>query len=199
MPRQIPKSPAEIVRLLTRTMSASGDAGEINEEDLALLCLGRIDEIPAEARARLLQKISADPQAGEVIAELRQMGWGAEVRIADPAMLTLRIGSWAWAAAACLAIALGVWRLAAPPGNLPNPPANPPAYVQTIPQPENPANATAPRPQPAPPPQPNPAPAQSIPARDSALVVTMILAALLSIPTVYYIRLRRLMRRGQLD
>jgi hypothetical protein len=198
MAKQIPRSSVELTRLLQRAMARPDRSQQINEEYLAQLCLGRIDEIPAEVRSHLLDAIAADPESAELVAELRQLGWGGDVRIGDAAIFTLRLSSWAWAAAACLALALGVWRLAAPPAN----PANPPTYVQTIPQPENPANASAPRPQPSPAPQVNPQPAAPAPAfaaRDAALLAAIVLAALLSVPTAYYIRARRLMRRIQFD
>ncbi|MGD1278012.1 MAG: hypothetical protein ABR964_12420 [Tepidisphaeraceae bacterium] len=206
MTRQLPRNADELVRVLQGALGQRAGPEPIDEEQLALLCEGRIEAIDAEARGRLLEQIAADPAAAQVVAELRALGWGSERGRGDAGTMTLRLCAWAWAAAACLVIALGTWRVMAPPLAAPMqarqispPPQTTGPGFAVEPNPTNAGEQRTPPPQKvAPTPQPKPAPrAGAWALRDMALVGAAIIVVLLTIPTVQWIRFRKW--RGRLD
>jgi len=171
----------------------------IDEEDLSLLCEGRIEEIDAEARGRLLEQIAADPAAAQIVAELRALGWGKEQTRGDAGAMTLRLCAWAWAAAACVVIALGTWRVMAPPAaptqarQISPPPQTTGPGFALEPNPSNAGEQRRPPPQGvAPAPQPMQAPRVGTWAgRDAALAGAAIVFVLLTVPTIQWIRFRK--------
>ena len=106
---------------LVRRVMASGadDEAELNEEHLALLAEGRGDLLDEADRRRLLDRIACDPEAGALLADLSaieeiqsaSVGGSSRIRLKSIAR-SLAIG---WAAAACMLIAVGAWRVARPP------------------------------------------------------------------------------------
>ena len=115
---------AELIRLLTDAIQrAAGEGGELDEEHIALLAEGRLDALSPPERDRLLRLIAADPAAGQLLAELDQLG----IRPADTSdVRRVRPGSSRtfysllslWAAAAGLMLGLALWRAADPPAPL---------------------------------------------------------------------------------
>jgi hypothetical protein len=111
---------AAMVRLLDQSISQFANPGstEVNEEHLTLLCMGRIDELSAAERYVILRQIAADAELANLVAQMREMGWGEDEHPASTFQdVILRITPIAWSLAACLAVALGVWRFA---GSTPN-------------------------------------------------------------------------------
>jgi hypothetical protein len=115
---------SQLRHLLERVMHESArDGVELDEEHMALLAEGRLDALSPPERDRLLRLIAADPAAGELLAELDQLGLRPptveDSRTARPrssrAFYTLFS---LWAAAACLFLSLLLWRAADPPAPL---------------------------------------------------------------------------------
>ena len=199
----LPQNPRDFRRLFARAMAghAAASADEIDDEHLALLAAGRLDELPPHARSALLEQVAVQPWAAQLVAETappagrRPMG-----RTARPS--ALKIGTLtAWGLAACLTLAAGIWRSAdraAPThggptiGTYSTHPAPDPVTSPT-PEPSGPAqywerrDRQARRAAPAavaPPPPPS---WQSRQVRDVALLVLALTWLLLTIPVVVWL------------
>jgi hypothetical protein len=115
MSKSTPITEREMAQLLDDAIGHAGDDGlpSPDDEQVALLLEGRVDELSEMGRDQLLRQIAASPEAGEAVAAIGRLG-GRQVGRSDG----WRIGPWvgvAWAAAACLVVSLGAWRLADPP------------------------------------------------------------------------------------
>ncbi|WP_419807494.1 hypothetical protein [Sphingomonas sp.] len=119
----LPQNPRDFRRSFSRALAghAAVSADEIDDEHLALLFAGRVDELPAHARAALLEQVACHPWAAQLLAEAKppirrsdRSQRAARPRLAGggrPSILV--IGTVVtWALAACLTLAVGVWRFA---------------------------------------------------------------------------------------
>jgi hypothetical protein len=109
---------SELTQLLASVIHEPDAGRDLDEEQLALLAEGRLDALAAPERERVLRAIAADPQSGDLLIELDQLGirpaasakaGGAGRRQTSYVLLGL------WAAAACLLLGLALWRAADPP------------------------------------------------------------------------------------
>jgi hypothetical protein len=116
------RSRADMVRLLHEALAAgAGPAGdEVNEEHLAMLVTGQLDQLDDEPRRTLLRQVAGDEKLAALVRDLTTMGLGE----ATPALrgapgagvVVLRwVVRGVWAAAACLVLGLGIWRAVDPP------------------------------------------------------------------------------------
>ena len=121
----LPRTRNDMIAIVREAMQRhrAGDSPDVNEEHLVMLATGRLDELPPGDRARLLRQVAGDAATSQLVAELRSLG------LEEPAAAPLPVGgpNWfratqiVWAIAACLCIALGLWRLADSPYDLPQP------------------------------------------------------------------------------
>jgi hypothetical protein len=211
-PREIPRSQAELIATLQSAMPApnanTADPAIIDDEQLALLCLGESGHIPAANRRQVLELVASDPQIAALVADLRAAGWGADKRLVDAASIVFRISSWTWAAAACVVVGLGAWRIASPPAAAPSAPmvAIAPNPAPTTPSQQIPTNAAnqqqpsqvqgqfiQPPVTPAPAPQP-PLTRSAWAQRDIMLMIAFALSILLTPFTYIWARFHRARR-----
>ena len=81
---------------------------ESDDEYIAMIAEGRINEILPSERSRILDIIAADPEAALLLKRLSDMGISSSAAVRQPGtMRKLAIG---WAAAACIMMGLFVWR-----------------------------------------------------------------------------------------
>ncbi len=119
--RELPRSRHDMIDRLQNAMAQAGsDAPELDCEHLALMAAGRLDELDPDDRSRLLARIAADPDAGRLLADLRQLGLDeSDDAAAGPdharPLRLLKMTAVGWAVAACMVIGLGLWRTAQPP------------------------------------------------------------------------------------
>jgi len=111
---RMPQTRTDMIALVRDAMQRQdADAPTADPEHLVMLATGRADELPAPDRARLLRAVASDPQTSQLVAELRAMD------LDEPAAPPKTLGSpnWfratrvVWAIAACLFVALSLWRL----------------------------------------------------------------------------------------
>lgn len=115
-----PITRGQVATALERAMDDAAEraAGPVDDEHLALLLEGRLDELAKEDRRQLLHRVATDPELSAVVA---QAGAGpgerdeaAEARPAVAGRILPAVVRLVWAVAACAAIGLGIWRYAEP-------------------------------------------------------------------------------------
>ncbi len=116
MSKATPTTERELARLLDDAVTqAAREAGAPPEdEQVALLLEGRIDELGREQRDEVLRRIAGDDDAGQTVASIGRL----EARGGEARPGGRWLGPWlgvAWAAAACVVVSLASWRLADPP------------------------------------------------------------------------------------
>ncbi len=109
-----------MVALMRRAMAGPAQLDAIDPEHLALLAEGRADELGKADRQRLLSQIAQDADARRWLAELTGPARSATARRARRTVRPLAV---AWALAASLTVALGLWSWTVPPR-----PADAPAH-----------------------------------------------------------------------
>ena len=110
--------------VLLRALERAGPVprDRVDEEQVALVSTGRTEGMSDEERRRVLDTIAADTNLAEWVAQTR----GALMSEARPqdtetgrragrsGSVLFRIGTVGWALAACVTLALGVWRVSEP-------------------------------------------------------------------------------------
>jgi len=114
-----PKNRSDMIHLLHAAMDQSGSTTAdrtIEDEHIALLAEGRLDELPESDRQHLLRQVASDPQIAQVLREVRQLidAPAAGTRQGISSQSFMRFTQYAWAAAACLFLTLGLWRMVDP-------------------------------------------------------------------------------------
>jgi hypothetical protein len=189
--------------------TAGASVEHVDEEYVALLCEGNIEQIPAEDRAAILAAVASDPELAELVKELGAAGLGTQKRINDPAIFALQAATWTWAAAACAVVLLGIFRMMSPAGPHQNirPQAVAVAPNSSSPQSVNPSNAENPLPQ-TQPPQSAPPPPQAVEsttpppstsnwrAQDILFYLAVVALVLLTLPAMMWLQFARWRRRG---
>lgn len=118
------------LRLIRDALARGADAGAtpLRDEDLILLAEGRLDEVDASRRDALLQAVACDSTLSAAVAEFSAMVYphGLETET-EPLAKIGPVGSASrfamhngWKIAAMVALAFGAWRLADPPGAVPD-------------------------------------------------------------------------------
>ena len=116
-----PRNRTQLIRLMNEVILAgSAQTGSIDDEQIALLAEGRLGELPPDQQEDLLRAVVADPSHAELLENLCDLGLGQSGETTPkPSRLfgryPVRLLTGAWAAAACLMIGLGLWRVADPP------------------------------------------------------------------------------------
>jgi len=111
----------ELTGLMRQAMER-GDARpdgspSVSDEQIALLASGRADELSASERGRVLAAVARDPELGRLVRELQGLGLAGQntTRRSATRPVASRFMQAGWVAAACLTVAIGVWRFADPP------------------------------------------------------------------------------------
>ena len=81
---------------------------ESDDEYIAMIAEGRINEIPPSERPRILEIIAADPESAMLLKQLSDMGISSSTQIRKPG--TVRKFAIGWAAAACIMVGLFAWK-----------------------------------------------------------------------------------------
>ena len=111
----------ELTGLMRQALEAVDRAGArpegASDEQIALLASGRPDELSETERRQVLAAVARDPELGRLVRELQGFGLGRQKTPHGSAArpVAYRFVQAGWVAAACLTIATGVWRFAAPP------------------------------------------------------------------------------------
>jgi len=113
---KLPLDGQEMLELFRRSISAPGKGADVDEEELALLAEGRIGELSAEDRSRVLRAVAADESLQDLVVDVRRI-------YESESISTPQRGHAFWAnttravfaLAACAMLALGTWRLLDPP------------------------------------------------------------------------------------
>lgn len=98
------------------TPPKAGD-DQVPDEHLLLVAQGRVAELGDEDRERLLRRIINDPLEARLLREMHDLS-AQEQKITAPTRGPILLRRWlsmGLAAAACLLITLGIWRLIDPP------------------------------------------------------------------------------------
>jgi hypothetical protein len=113
---RLPNNRPEMAALLASAFEAHAppDDPEINDEHLQMLIEGRLDELDDRERNLLFSQLAAAPWAAALLAQIKPVAPDLPVtdRFAPIPWLTARR---LFAMAACLTLALLVWRFADPP------------------------------------------------------------------------------------
>ncbi|MBM4361320.1 MAG: hypothetical protein FJ104_01475, partial [Deltaproteobacteria bacterium] len=98
---------ARLTRLLRTAVDPRAGASleSVDPEDVALLTSRRLDEVPDEERAALLDAIAGDPSLARLVADLSRAG--VMERSVDPRRIHRR-RQFRLALAACAAVAFGL-------------------------------------------------------------------------------------------
>jgi len=120
-----PKNRSEMVDILKAALNhaaaTKGEQHPLDDEQIALAATGQLDRLPAAERAWILRSIAADPESAELLSQVHDVLAESKSdlgghRAGGPVLYTFRRATHvAWAAAACLALMLGAWRMADPP------------------------------------------------------------------------------------
>ena len=116
-----PRNRTQLIRLMNEVIrTGSVETGSIDDEHVALLAEGRLGDLSRDQQDDLLRTVVADPSNAELLKDLCDLGLGGSGKPASSTghlfgRLPLRVLTGAWAAAACLMIGLGLWRVADPP------------------------------------------------------------------------------------
>jgi hypothetical protein len=81
---------------------------ESNDEYIAMIAEGRINEIPEPERSKILDVIAADPESAMLLKDLSDAGICSSVAARQTG--TVRKLAVAWATAACIMIGLFTWK-----------------------------------------------------------------------------------------
>ena len=116
-----PRNRTQLIRLMSDVIrTESVEAEPIDDEHVALLAEGRLGELSPDQQDDLLRAVVADPSNAELLKDLCDLGLGQSGKPTSSTghpfgRFPLRAFTGAWAAAACLMIGLGLWRVADPP------------------------------------------------------------------------------------
>jgi hypothetical protein len=151
-----PRNSIDLQRLFERAIARDAQGLHVDEEELVLLAEGRIDEL---SDARVLRAVAADPELAEVVAEARELFAAQPAGARGRESHRLMFATRAvFALAACVMLSLGLWRMIDPPAA--------PGGIGTASVSTQPATSDA--------------------WRETALIVSIVVAVLLAVPVAWW-------------